>query len=50
MKPLLPEDAEAKTGQARSDEQAEEIEKGLSGINWVLLSFAGGSPSSSASS
>ncbi|MEV5653564.1 FtsX-like permease family protein [Streptomyces sp. NPDC052291] len=41
VKPLLPEDAEAKTGQARSDEQAEEIEKGLSGINWVLLSFAG---------
>ena len=41
VKPLLPKDAEAKTGQVRADEQAEEIEKGLSNLNWLLLSFAG---------
>ncbi|WLQ34239.1 FtsX-like permease family protein [Streptomyces castrisilvae] len=41
VKPLLPEDAEAQTGKVRADEQAEEIERSLSGINWLLLSFAG---------
>ncbi|MFF9509545.1 ABC transporter permease [Streptomyces sp. NPDC014724] len=41
VKPLLPKDAEAKTGQALADEQAKRIETGLSGLNTMLLAFAG---------
>ncbi|MFE7358669.1 ABC transporter permease [Streptomyces sp. NPDC057543] len=41
VKPLLPKDAEAKTGQALADEQAKQIETGLSGLNMMLLAFAG---------
>ncbi|NEC65597.1 ABC transporter permease [Streptomyces sp. SID9727] len=41
VKPLLPEDAEAKTGKARADEQAEDIEAGLGDLNKLLLAFAG---------
>ncbi|MFD4760798.1 ABC transporter permease [Streptomyces sp. NPDC058439] len=41
VKPLLPKDAEAKTGQVLADEQAKQIERGLSGLNGVLLAFAG---------
>ncbi|WP_326765970.1 ABC transporter permease [Streptomyces sp. NBC_01591] len=41
VKPLLPKDAEAKTGQALADEQAKQIESGLSGLNGMLLAFAG---------
>ncbi|MFF8713624.1 ABC transporter permease [Streptomyces sp. NPDC015184] len=41
VKPLLPEDAEAKTGQDLADEQAKQIESGLSTINTMLLAFAG---------
>ncbi|MFJ8855365.1 ABC transporter permease [Streptomyces sp. NPDC102437] len=41
VKPLLPKDADAKTGQALADEQAKNIEDGLSGLNGVLLAFAG---------
>ncbi|MER5847878.1 FtsX-like permease family protein [Streptomyces sp. NPDC002012] len=41
VKPLLPKDAEAKTGQALADDQAKQIENGLSGLNGMLLAFAG---------
>ncbi|MEV8452578.1 ABC transporter permease [Streptomyces sp. NPDC052095] len=41
MKPLLPKDAEAKTGQALADEQASDITRSLSSINTMLLAFAG---------
>ncbi|MEE1755926.1 ABC transporter permease [Streptomyces sp. SP18CS02] len=41
VKPLVPQDADATTGAALAKEQAEEIEKGLSGINQMLLGFAG---------
>ncbi|MGN9756654.1 ABC transporter permease [Streptomyces sp. SD31] len=41
VKPLLPDAAEAKTGQALADEQAEQIEQGLSSLKQVLLGFAG---------
>lgn len=41
VKPLLPKDAEAQTGQALADEQAKQIESGLSGLNGMLLAFAG---------
>ncbi|MEU0133517.1 FtsX-like permease family protein [Streptomyces sp. NPDC006296] len=41
VKPLLPEDATAQTGKALADEQAEQIEKGLSNLNAMLLAFAG---------
>lgn len=41
VKPLLPEGASARTGADRADEQAEEIEKSLSTLSKVLLSFAG---------
>ncbi|MFC9620911.1 ABC transporter permease [Streptomyces sp. NPDC056930] len=41
VKPLLPKDAEAKTGQALADDQAKQIESGLSGLNGMLLAFAG---------
>lgn len=41
VKPLLPKDAEAKTGKALADQEAKDIEKGLSGLNQMLLVFAG---------
>ncbi|MEU6016472.1 FtsX-like permease family protein [Streptomyces sp. NPDC047515] len=41
VKPLLPKDAQAKTGQALADDQAKRIEDGLSGLNGMLLAFAG---------
>ncbi|MFC8096458.1 ABC transporter permease [Streptomyces sp. NPDC057301] len=41
VKPLLPESAEAKTGQALADEQAEQIEQGMGSLKQVLLGFAG---------
>ncbi|MET9828609.1 FtsX-like permease family protein [Streptomyces sp. NPDC006385] len=41
VEPLLPDTAEAKTGQALADEQAEQIEQGLSSLKQVLLGFAG---------
>ncbi|MEY9991891.1 putative ABC transport system permease protein [Streptomyces sp. V4I8] len=41
VKPLLPDAAEAKTGQALADEQAEQIEEGLGSLKQVLLGFAG---------
>ncbi|MEV0576156.1 FtsX-like permease family protein [Streptomyces sp. NPDC050392] len=41
VKPLLPEDAEARTGKALADEQAEQIESGLGSLNKLLLAFAG---------
>ncbi|MCX4448760.1 ABC transporter permease [Streptomyces sp. NBC_01789] len=41
VKPLLPKDAEAKTGKVRADEQAKQIEKGLGNLNKLLLAFAG---------
>ncbi|MET9593708.1 FtsX-like permease family protein [Streptomyces sp. NPDC006516] len=40
VKPLLPEDAEAKTGAALADEQAEQTEAGLKNLNQILLVFA----------
>lgn len=39
VKPLLPKDAQAKTGQALADQQAKDIEAGLSGLNGMLLAF-----------
>lgn len=41
VKPLLPDTAEARTGQALADEQAEQIEQGLGSLKQVLLGFAG---------
>ncbi|MGV9451792.1 ABC transporter permease [Streptomyces sp. NPDC003635] len=41
VEPLLPDTAEARTGQALADEQAEEIERGLGNLKQVLLGFAG---------
>ncbi|WP_329229671.1 ABC transporter permease [Streptomyces sp. NBC_00111] len=40
VKPLLPEDAEAKTGAALADEEAETTESGLKSLNSMLLAFA----------
>ncbi|MFD3481892.1 ABC transporter permease [Streptomyces sp. NPDC058665] len=40
VEPLLPEDADAQTGAQLADEQAEQIESQLSGINQMLLAFA----------
>uniref|UniRef100_A0AAU2V987 ABC transporter permease n=1 Tax=Streptomyces sp. NBC_00003 TaxID=2903608 RepID=A0AAU2V987_9ACTN len=40
VKPLLPKDASAKTGQELADQEAKDIEKGLSGLNQTLLAFA----------
>ncbi|MFF8913790.1 ABC transporter permease [Streptomyces sp. NPDC015032] len=40
VKPLLPKDADARTGTALADEQAEQIEKGLKSLNTMLLVFA----------
>ncbi|MCK8680705.1 ABC transporter permease [Streptomyces lichenis] len=39
--PLLPKEAVARTGAALADEQAKDIEAGMSGLNQVLLAFAG---------
>ncbi|CAM5494092.1 ABC transporter permease [Streptomyces violaceorubidus] len=41
VEPLLPDTAEAQTGQALADEQADQIEKGLGNLKQVLLGFAG---------
>ncbi|WP_151477021.1 ABC transporter permease [Streptomyces albicerus] len=41
VKQLLPDTAEAETGQALADQQAEEIEQGLGSLKQVLLGFAG---------
>ncbi|MFD0022425.1 ABC transporter permease [Streptomyces sp. NPDC058382] len=41
VKPLLPEDAEAKTGKVVANEEAERTERGLSNLNKLLLGFAG---------
>ncbi|MEE4493423.1 ABC transporter permease [Streptomyces sp. BE230] len=41
VEPLLPKDAEAKTGKARADEQADQTETALSSLNKLLLAFAG---------
>ncbi|RPK63946.1 ABC transporter permease YtrF precursor [Streptomyces sp. ADI96-02] len=41
IEPLLPKDATAQTGKALAEEQAVQIEKGLSDLNWMLLAFAG---------
>ncbi|MFJ6436648.1 ABC transporter permease [Streptomyces sp. NPDC091416] len=41
VEPLLPKDAEAKTGQVRADEQADQTESALSSLNKLLLAFAG---------
>ncbi len=41
VKTLLPDTAEARTGQALADEQAEQIEQGLGSLKQVLLGFAG---------
>ncbi|WP_329386881.1 ABC transporter permease [Streptomyces sp. NBC_01716] len=40
VEPMLPEDADAQTGAQLADEQAEQIESQLSGINQMLLAFA----------
>ncbi|MEV7104433.1 ABC transporter permease [Streptomyces atroolivaceus] len=40
VKPLLPENAEAKTGAALADEEAEMTESGLKSLNSMLLAFA----------
>ncbi|MFC9942305.1 ABC transporter permease [Streptomyces pratensis] len=40
VKPLLPENAEAKTGAVLADEEAEMTESGLKGLNAMLLAFA----------
>ncbi|MEU1279649.1 FtsX-like permease family protein [Streptomyces sp. NPDC005805] len=41
VEPLVPEEAEAKTGQALAAEEARDIEQGLSALSQVLLAFAG---------
>ncbi|MEU1853634.1 FtsX-like permease family protein [Streptomyces sp. NPDC019990] len=41
VEPLLPDTAEAKTGQALADEQAEQVEQGMSSLKQILLGFAG---------
>ncbi|MFI8168191.1 ABC transporter permease [Streptomyces sp. NPDC085931] len=41
VKPLLPDTAEARTGRALADEQAEQIEQGMGNLKQVLLGFAG---------
>ncbi|MFE5187481.1 ABC transporter permease [Streptomyces sp. NPDC056628] len=41
VKPLLPDSAEARTGQALADEQADQIEQGMGNLKQVLLGFAG---------
>ncbi|MEU4920159.1 ABC transporter permease [Streptomyces parvus] len=41
IEPLLPEDATAQTGKALADQQAKDIESGLTSLNTMLLAFAG---------
>ncbi|MFE5816414.1 ABC transporter permease [Streptomyces sp. NPDC056479] len=41
VKPLLPDAAEAQTGKALADEQAEQIEQGMGNLKQILLGFAG---------
>ncbi|MGA5558520.1 ABC transporter permease [Streptomyces lavendulocolor] len=41
VKPLIPESAQAQTGAALADEQAKSIEEAMSGLNQMLLGFAG---------
>ncbi|MGC9542688.1 ABC transporter permease [Streptomyces sp. UG1] len=41
VEPLLPDTAEARTGQALADEQANQIEEGMGSLKQVLLGFAG---------
>jgi putative ABC transport system permease protein len=41
VKPLVPESAQAQTGAALADEQAKSIEEAMSGLNQMLLGFAG---------
>ncbi|MER5226005.1 ABC transporter permease [Streptomyces flaveus] len=41
VKRLLPDTAEAQTGQALADEQAQQIEQGLGSLKQILLGFAG---------
>ncbi|MYV55938.1 ABC transporter permease [Streptomyces sp. SID3212] len=40
VKGLLPDNAEAQTGKQLADDQATDIESGLSGLNQILLAFA----------
>ncbi|MER6106191.1 FtsX-like permease family protein [Streptomyces sp. NPDC001832] len=40
VKPLLPKDADARTGKDLADEQAKNIEDGMSSLNSMLLAFA----------
>ncbi|MFJ8649043.1 ABC transporter permease [Streptomyces sp. NPDC093546] len=40
VEPLLPEDAEARTGAALAAEEAKMIEEGMSGMNQAMLGFA----------
>lgn len=41
VEPLLPDTAEAQTGRALADEQADQIEQGMGNLKQVLLGFAG---------
>ncbi|MFF5343427.1 ABC transporter permease [Streptomyces althioticus] len=41
VEPLLPDKAEAQTGKALADEQADQIEQGMGNLKQVLLGFAG---------
>ncbi|MEU4146829.1 ABC transporter permease [Streptomyces parvulus] len=41
VEPLLPENADAQTGRALADEQADQIEQGMGNLKQVLLGFAG---------
>jgi putative ABC transport system permease protein len=41
VKKVLPENADAQTGRQLADKQAKDIEAGLSGLNEMLLAFAG---------
>ncbi|WP_328538355.1 ABC transporter permease [Streptomyces sp. NBC_00344] len=41
VKPLLPSNAHAQTGKQLADDQARQIEKGMSGLSQMLLAFAG---------
>ncbi|MFH9014959.1 ABC transporter permease [Streptomyces sp. NPDC017943] len=41
VKPLLPDSAEAQTGTALADKQADQIEQGMGNLKQVLLGFAG---------
>jgi putative ABC transport system permease protein len=41
IEPLLPESAEARTGEVLAEEQAKDIESGLGALKQVLLGFAG---------